>query len=192
MSSDDDTDIDFELLEAEEKMEKAVRVARDDFSAVRTGRPTPAIFARITVDYYGTPTPVQQLASFSVPEARMVIVSPYDKGSLAAVEKAIRESDLGVNPSNDGSIIRCVFPELSEQRRRDLIKVVRGKAEDARVSIRSIRRHSMDTLNKMIKAGDAGEDDVHRAEKELEATTGKFVSQIDELLRSKESELLEV
>jgi ribosome recycling factor len=192
VSSEDDTDIDFELLEAEEKMEKAVRVARDDFAAVRTGRPTPAMFSRITVDYYGTPTPVQQLASFTVPEARMVIVSPYDKGSIAAVEKAIRESDLGVNPSNDGSIIRCVFPELSEQRRRDLVKVVRAKAEDARVSIRSVRRHSMDTLNKMMKAGDAGEDDVHRGEKELEATTHKYVGQIDELLKAKESELLEV
>ena len=192
MSSDDDTDLDFELLEAEEKMEKAVRVARDDFATVRTGRPTPAMFAKIMVDYYGTPTPVQQLASFSVPEARMVLVSPYDKGSMAAVEKAIRESDLGVNPSNDGNLIRCVFPDLSEQRRRDLVKVVRSKAEDARVSIRSVRRHSMDSLNKMMKDGDAGEDDVRRAEKELEATTHRFVAQIDDLLKHKESELLEV
>ncbi len=192
MSSDDDTDLDFELLEAEEKMEKAVRVARDDFSAVRTGRPTPAMFSKIMVDYYGTPTPVQQLASFSVPEARMVLVSPYDKSSMPAVEKAIRDSDLGVNPSNDGNIIRCVFPDLSEQRRRDLVKVVRSKAEDARVSIRSVRRHSMDSLNKMMKDGDAGEDDVRRAEKELEATTHRFVAQIDDLLKHKESELLEV
>ncbi len=192
MSSDDDTDIDFALLEAEEKMEKAVRVARDDFSTVRTGRPTPAMFSKVMVDYYGTPTPVQQLASFSIPEARMVIVSPYDKGSLPAIEKAIRDSDLGVNPSNDGGIIRCVFPELSEQRRRDLVKVVRHKAEEARVSIRSVRRHSMDSLNKMIKDGDAGEDDVHRAEKELEATTHRYVGQVDELLKSKEAELLEV
>lgn len=190
--SDDDTDIDFELLEAEEKMEKAVRVARDDFAAVRTGRPTPAMFSKIMVDYYGTPTAVQQLASFSVPEPRMVLVSPYDKGSMAAVEKAIRDSELGVNPSNDGSIIRCVFPDLSEQRRRDLVKVVRSKAEDARVSIRSVRRHSMDSLNKMMKDGDAGEDDVRRAEKELEATTHRFVAQIDDLLKHKESELLEV
>ena len=188
----DDSDIDFELLEAEEKMDKALQHARDDFSSVRTGRPTPAMFSRITVDYYGTPTPVQQLASFSVPEARMVIVSPYDKSSLPAVEKAIRESDLGVNPANDGNIIRCVFPELSEQRRRDLVKVVRGKAEDARVSIRSIRRHSMDTLGKMQKDGDAGEDDVHRAEKELEATTHRFVALVDDLLKHKEAELLEV
>ena len=192
MSSDDDSDIDFELLEAEEKMEKAVQVARNDFSVVRTGRPTPAMFARITVDYYGTPTPVQQLASFNVPEPRMVLVNPFDKGSLAAVEKAIRESDLGVNPSNDGNLIRCVFPELSEQRRRELVKVVRGKAEDARVSVRSVRRHSMDALGKMQKAGDAGEDDVKRGEKELEAMTHRFVAQIDDLLKTKESELLEV
>ncbi len=173
-------------------MEKALRVARDDFATVRTGRPTPAMFARIMVDYYGTPTPVQQLASFTVPEARMVLVSPYDKGSLAAVEKAIRDSDLGVNPSNDGSLIRCVFPELSEQRRRELVKVVRSKAEEARVSIRSVRRHSMETFNKMIKDGDAGEDDVRRAEKELESVTHRFVAQVDDLLKTKESELLEV
>jgi ribosome recycling factor len=192
MSSDEDNNIDIELLEAEEKMEKAVRVARDDFAAVRTGRPTPAMFARITVDYYGTPTPVQQLASFSVPEPRMVIVSPYDKSSLPAVEKAIRDSDLGVNPSNDGGIIRCVFPDLSEQRRRELIKVVRAKAEDARISIRSIRRRSMDSLEKLKKDGGAGEDAVHRAEKELETLTHRFVLQIDDLLKHKESELLEV
>jgi ribosome recycling factor len=192
MSSDEDTDIDFELLEAEEKMEKAVQVARNDFAVVRTGRPTPAMFSRIMVDYYGTPTPVQQLASFNVPEPRMVLVNPFDKSSLAAVEKAIRESDLGVNPSNDGNLIRCVFPELSEQRRRELVKVVRGKAEDARVSVRSVRRHSMDALGKMQKSGDAGEDDVKRAEKELEGLTHKFVAQIDDLLKTKESELLEV
>lgn len=190
--SDDDGDIELELLESDEKMEKAVGVLRDDFATVRTGRPTPAMFAKIMVDYYGTYTPVQQLASFNVPEPRMVLVSPYDKGSLAAVEKAIRESDLGVNPSNDGSLIRCVFPELSEQRRRELVKVVRGKAEDAKISIRSVRRHSMDTLNKMMKGGDAGEDDVKRAEKELEATTSRFVTQVDDLLKAKETELLAV
>jgi ribosome recycling factor len=190
--SDDDGDLELELLEADEKMEKAVGVLRDDFATVRTGRPTPAMFAKIMVDYYGTYTPVQQLASFNVPEPRMVLVSPYDKGSLPAVEKAIRESDLGVNPSNDGSLIRCVFPELSEQRRRELVKVVRGKAEDAKISIRSVRRHSMDTLSKMMKGGDAGEDDVKRAEKELETTTSRFVSQVDELLKAKETELLAV
>jgi ribosome recycling factor len=184
--------IDDELLEAEEKMEKAVAVAKDEFAAIRTGRITPAMFSRIVVDYYGAMTPVNQLASFTVPEPRMVLVNPYDKSSLAAVEKAIRESDLGVNPSNDGSIIRCVFPELSEQRRRDLVKVARTKAEEARVSVRSVRRHAMDRLNRIAKDGEAGEDDVRRAEKDLEGTTHTYVGQIDELLKAKEHELLEV
>jgi ribosome recycling factor len=184
--------IDDELLEAEEKMEKAVGVAKDEFAAIRTGRVTPAMFSRIVVDYYGAMTPVNQLASFTVPEPRMVLVSPYDKGSLPAVEKAIRDSDLGVNPSNDGSIIRCIFPDLSEQRRRDLVKVARTKAEEARVSVRSIRRHAMERLNKIQKDGEAGEDDVRRAEKDLEGSTHGYVHQIDELLKSKESELLEV
>ena len=184
--------IDDELLEAEEKMEKAVGVAKDEFAGIRTGRVTPAMFSRIVVDYYGTTTPVNQLASFSVPEARMVIISPYDKSSMTAIEKAIRDSDLGVNPTNDGSIIRCVFPELSEQRRRDLVKVARTKAEEGRVSVRSIRRHAMERLNKIQKDGEAGEDDVRRAEKELETTTHGYVAQIDDLLKHKESELLEV
>jgi ribosome recycling factor len=184
--------IDDELLEAEEKMEKAVGVAKDEFSAIRTGRVTPSMFSRIVIDYYGATTPVNQLASFNVPEARMVIISPYDKSSLPAIERAIRDSDLGVNPSNDGSIIRAVFPDLSEQRRRELVKVVKAKAEEARVSIRSIRRGAMDRLNRIAKDGEAGEDDVHRAEKELEATTHTYVAQVDELLRHKESELLEV
>jgi ribosome recycling factor len=184
--------IDDELLEAEEKMEKAVGVAKDEFAAIRTGRVTPQMFSRIVVDYYGAMTPVNQLASFTVPEPRMVLVSPYDKSSLGAVEKAIRDSDLGVNPSNDGSIIRCVFPELSEQRRRDLVKVARTKAEEARVSVRSIRRHAMDRLNRIAKDGEAGEDDVRRAEKDLEGTTHTYVGQIDELLKTKEAELLEV
>jgi ribosome recycling factor len=184
--------IDDELLEAEEKMEKAVGVAKDEFAAIRTGRVTPQMFSRIVVDYYGAMTPVNQLASFTVPEPRMVLVSPYDKSSLPAVEKAIRDSDLGVNPSNDGSIIRCVFPELSEQRRRDLVKVARTKAEEARVSVRSVRRHAMDRLNKIAKDGEAGEDDVRRAEKDLEGTTHTYVGQIDELLKTKEAELLEV
>src|SRR3954462_11956117 len=133
--------IDDILLEAEEKMEKAVEVAKDDFSAIRTGRANPAMFNKITVDYYGSPTPVNQLASFATPEARMVIVSPYDKGSMSAIEKAIRDSDLGVHPTNDGNIIRIVFPQLTEERRKEFIKVARHKAEDSRVSIRNIRRH---------------------------------------------------
>ncbi|WP_019876454.1 ribosome recycling factor [Sporichthya polymorpha] len=184
--------IDDTLLEAEEKMEKAVEVAKEDFSAIRTGRANPAMFSKIMVDYYGALTPVNQLASFTTPEARMVIVSPYDKGSLAAIEKAIRDSDLGVNPSNDGSIIRVVLPQLTEERRKEYIKVAKGKAEDARISIRNIRRHAMEALHKMQKDGDAGEDDVRRAEKHLEDVTHKYVGTVDELLKHKEAELLEV
>jgi ribosome recycling factor len=184
--------IDETLFEAEEKMDKAVNVLRDDLATIRTGRATPAMFAKIVVDYYGAPTPVNQLASFSVPEPRMAIISPYDKTSLHAVEKAIRDSDLGVNPTSDGNIIRVVFPQLTEDRRRDLIKVAKAKAEDGRIAIRNIRRHAKETLDKLVKDGEVGEDDVTRAEKELEKTTHRYVEGVDEALRSKESELLEV
>jgi ribosome recycling factor len=184
--------IDETLFEAEEKMDKAVSVLRDDLATIRTGRATPQMFAKIVVDYYGAPTPVNQLASFSVPEPRMAIISPYDKTSLNAVEKAIRDSDLGVNPTSDGNIIRVVFPQLTEDRRRDLIKVAKTKAEDGRISIRNIRRHAKETLDKLAKDGEVGEDDVTRAEKELEKTTHRYVEGVDEALRSKESELLEV
>jgi ribosome recycling factor len=184
--------IDETLFEAEEKMDKAVSVLRDDLATIRTGRATPQMFAKIVVDYYGALTPVNQLASFSVPEPRMAIISPYDKTSLNAVEKAIRDSDLGVNPTSDGNIIRVVFPQLTEDRRRDLIKVAKAKAEDGRISIRNIRRHAKETLDKLAKDGEVGEDDVTRAEKELEKTTHRYVEGVDEALRSKESELLEV
>lgn len=186
------TVIDETLFEAEEKMEKAVDVAKDDFAAIRTGRANPAMFSKIMVDYYGAPTPLQQLASFQTPEARTVIVSPYDKGSMAAIERAIRDSDLGVNPSNDGVIIRLVLPILTEERRRDYIKIARHKAEDARVSVRNIRRRAKEELDRIAKDGEAGEDDVARAEKELEAVTKRHVDIIDELLKHKENELLEV
>ena len=184
--------IDDTLLEAEEKMDKAVTVAKEDFANIRTGRITPAVFSKIMVDYYGAPTPVNQLASFHIPEPRMVIITPYDKGSLAAVEKAVRDSDLGVNPSNDGTIIRCVFPELSEQRRRDLVKVARGKAEDAKISIRNVRRHAKDAIETLVRDGEAGEDDGRRGEKDLDETTQRYVGVVDELLRHKETELLSV
>jgi ribosome recycling factor len=184
--------IDDTLLEAEEKMEKAVQVAKEEFSVIRTGRAHPSMFNKITVDYYGTQTPVNQLASFHVPEPRMVIIQPFDKSSLAGIERAIRNSDLSVNPANDGVIIRIVLPELTEDRRREYIKTARHKAEDGRVAIRNIRRHAKDTLDKMIKAGDAPEDDVRRAERELEDLTHTYVAQVDELLKHKETELLEV
>jgi ribosome recycling factor len=184
--------IDETLFEAEEKMEKAVAVLRDDLATIRTGRATPQMFSKIVADYYGAPTPMNQLATLTVPEPRMAIISPYDKGSVGAIEKAIRDSDLGVNPTNDGQIIRIVFPQLTEERRRDLVKVARTKGEDAKVSIRSIRRHAKDTLDKLIKDGEAGEDDVHRAEAELEKLTGRYTGQVDEHVRSKEAELLEI
>lgn len=184
--------IDDTLLEAEEKMEKAVSVARDDFATIRTGRATPQMFGKIVVDYYGSLTPVNQLASFQVPEPRMAVVSPYDKSSLGAIERAIRDSDLGVNPTNDGNLIRVVFPQLTEERRREMIKVARAKAEDARVSVRSIRRHAKDALDRLMRDGEAGEDEVRRAEKELEETTHRYVATVDELLKHKEAELLEV
>jgi len=184
--------IDETLLEAEEKMEKAVAVAKDDFASIRTGRVHPSMFSKITVEYYGTQTPVNQLASFHMPEPRMVVVQPFDKNSLGAIDKAIRTSDLGVNPTNDGTIIRVVFPELSEERRRDYIKVARHKAEDGRVSIRNIRRHGKDAIDKLVRAGEAGEDDGRRAEAELDKLTHAYVAQVDELLKNKEAELLEV
>ena len=178
--------------EAEEKMEKAVPVAKEEFAGIRPGRAHPSMFNKITAEYYGTQTPVNQLASFHMPEPRMVIVQPFDKSSMGAIEKAIRSSDLGVNPSNDGVIIRVVLPELSEERRREYIKIARHKAEDSRVSIRNIRRHAKDSLDKLVKDGEAGEDEGRRAERELEDLTHNYVGQIDELLRHKEAELLEV
>ena len=165
--------IDDTLLEAEEKMDKAVSVAKEDFSNIRTGRVHPGIFAKVTAEYYGTQTPLNQLASFHVPEPRMVVIQPFDKSSLGAIEKAIRNSDLGVNPSNDGVIIRVVFPELTEERRREYIKTARSKAEDSRVSIRNVRRHAKDALDKLVKNSEAGEDEVRRAERDLQELTDR-------------------
>jgi ribosome recycling factor len=184
--------IDETLLEAEEKMEKAVAVAKDDLAAIRTGRAHPAMFAKIVAEYYGALTPINQLASFSVPEPRMAMVTPFDKTALKAIETAIRDSDLGVNPSNDGSVIRVVLPQLTEERRREYIKQARGKGEDAKVSVRSIRRKAKDAIDKLVKDKEIGEDDGRRGEKELDDLTAKFVAQIDELLKHKEAELLEV
>lgn len=184
--------IDETLLEAEEKMDKAVAVAKEDFAAIRTGRAHPAMFNKIMVDYYGTPTPVNQVASFQVPEPRMAVVTPYDKSVMSAIERAIRDSDLGVNPANDGNILRIVFPQLTEERRKEYIKVAKHKAEDARIAIRNVRRHAKDALDRLMKDGDAGEDEVRRAEKQLDDVTHRYVVQVDELLKHKEAELLEV
>lgn len=184
--------IDEILFDAEEKMEKAVSVAKEDLSSVRTGRATPSMFARIVVEYYGVPTPLNQLASINIPEARMAIVKPYDVSQLDAVEKAIRDSDLGVNPSNDGTVIRVVIPQLTEERRKEMVKVAKSKGEEARVSIRSVRRKAKEDLDRLVKEGEVGEDEGARAERELQNLTDKYVHQVDELVKNKESELLEV
>jgi ribosome recycling factor len=184
--------IDDTLLEAEEKMEKAVDVAKDDFAAIRTGRANPAMFSKIMVEYYGAPTPLQQLASFQIPEARTVVISPFDRGAMSGIERALRDSDLGVNPSNDGAVIRVVLPALTQERRKDYIKLARTKAEDARVSVRNVRRRAKEELDRIVKDGEAGEDEVTRAEKELEQVTKRHVDVIDDLLKHKEHELLEV
>jgi ribosome recycling factor len=184
--------IDETLFDAEEKMDKAVNVCREDLGGLRTGRASANSFARIAVDYYGAMTPVPQLASVSVPEARMAVIKPYDASQIGPLERAIRDSDLGVNPTNDGSIIRVLFPQLTEERRRELVKVAKGKGEDAKVSIRSVRRHANETFTKMSKDGDVGEDDARRAEAELQKLTDKYVAAIDELVKHKETELLEV
>ena len=180
------------LNEADAKMNKAVEVTREDFAAIRTGRANPSMFHKLTADYYGTPTPLQQLASFTAPEARVIIVAPYDIGSLSAIEKSIRDSDLGVNPTDDGKTIRVVLPELTEERRKDYIKMAKTKAEDGRISVRNIRRHAKQTLEKLEKDGEVGKDDVTGAEKRLDGITKKHVDEIDEMLKHKEAELLEV
>jgi len=188
----DDVVIDQTLRDADQRMAKAVEHAREEFAAIRTGRAHPAMFAKITADYYGSPTPLQQLASFQVPEARVVVIQAYDKGATAAIERAIRDSDLGVNPTNDGNLIRVVLPELTEDRRREYIKVARAKAEEGRISVRGVRRNAKQALDKLEKDGEVGKDDVTGAEKRLDGLTKKHVDSIDELLSNKEAELIEV
>ncbi|KQX63723.1 ribosome recycling factor [Angustibacter sp. Root456] len=184
--------IDETLFDAEEKMTKAIEVAKEDFGAIRTGRANPAMFTKLVVDYYGSPTPLMQLASFQTPEARTVLITPYDKSSMSEIEKTLRDSDLGANPANDGNVIRVVLPQLTEERRKDYIKLARHKAEEARVSIRNIRRRAKEELDRLVKDGEVGEDEGTRAEKELEAVTKKHVDLVDDLLKHKEAELLEV
>ena len=185
-------DIDEILLEAEEKMDKAIDAAKEDFASIRTGRANAAMFNRLTVDYYGAPTPLQQLASFQTPEARTILIIPFDKSAISEIEKTLRDSDLGVNPTDDGQVIRVTIPQLTEERRRDLVKQAKGKGEDAKVAIRNVRRKAADELKRIQKDGEAGEDEVSRAEKELDKTTATYVHQIDDLVKHKEDELLEV
>ncbi len=180
------------LHEADGKMDKSVEATREEFAAIRAGRVSPTMFNKIVVDYYGTPTPLQQLASFTAPEARIILIAPYDQGAMHNILKAIRDSDLGVNPADDGKVIRCVFPELTEERRKEYIKVARGKAEDGRVAVRNLRRTAKQHLEKLEKDGEVGKDDVAGAEKRLDAMTKKHTDAIDELLKHKEAELLEV
>ena len=180
------------LLEATDTMDKAVEVAKDDFATVRTGRANASLFSKVVVMYYGAPTPLQQLASFQNPEARTLLITPFDRASLNDIEKALRDSDLGANPSNDGNVIRVVLPELTQERRKEYVKLVKTKAEDAKISIRNVRRKAKDGIDKAVKDGDAGEDEGSRAEKELDSVTKSRVDLIDELLKRKETELLEV
>jgi ribosome recycling factor len=183
--------IDDTLLEAEEKMDRAIDHAKEEFAAIRTGRANAAMFSKIIIDYYGSPTPLTQMASVGTPEPRMAIIKPYDNSQLAAMEKAIRDSDLGVNPNNEGNQLRIILPQMTEERRREMIKVAHRKGEEAKVAIRNVRRKAKDELDRLVKDGETGEDEVRRAEKELDDVTHRYVVNVDELVKHKETELLE-
>ena len=180
------------IAECRDKMAKAVTHLKEEFSTVRTGRATPALVEKIRVDYYGSDVPLQQLAGFSVPEPRVLVVMPYDKGAMSAIEKAIQQSDLGINPGNDGQVIRLAFPPLTEERRKDLVKVVKHRAEDGRVAVRNARRSARQELEALEKDGEISKDELDRVEKDLEKATHEVVSEVDQMLAHKEQELLEV
>jgi ribosome recycling factor len=180
------------LKQAEQKMQKAIEVAREEFGGFRTGRASPQLLQRLTVDYYSSQTPLQQLASFSVPEPRLLVIHPYDRNAMSSIEKAIQASDLGLNPSNDGTVIRLSFPQLTEERRKELTKLVRERAEHGRVAVRNVRRHAKEEIDRDMKDGKVAEDDGHRAEKELQKLTDKYVAEIDQMMQRKETELMEV
>jgi ribosome recycling factor len=180
------------LDDADEKMRKAVEHARKEFSGVRTGRAAPALVEKIAVDYYGSEVPLQQIAGFQVPEARMLVISPYDKTALGAIEKAIQHSDLGLNPSNDGQVIRLTFPQLTAERRKELVRVVKHMAEEGRVAVRNVRRDTIHHLKEMVDNGDVGADEEHRAEERVQKVTDEHTTRIDELLKRKEAEIMEV
>ena len=184
--------IDDTLLEAEEKMERAIEFAKEDLATIRTGRASAAMFSKIVIDYYGSPTPLPQMASIGVPEPRMAIIKPYDNSQLAAMEKAIRDSDLGVNPGNEGNQLRVIIPQMTEERRREMIKVARHKGEEAKVAIRNVRRKAKEELDRIVRDGEAGEDLGRRAEKDLDDLTHKYTAHVDEIVKHKEAELLEV
>jgi ribosome recycling factor len=180
------------LAEVADKMDRTIESAKEDFSAIRTGRAHPGMYAKVMVDYYGTPTPLQQLASFAVPDARTIMISPYDVTALREIEKALGDSEVGANPSNDGKAIRVIMPVLTEERRKEYVKVVRVKGEDAKVALRNLRRKAKDAIDKLVKDGEVGEDEGARAEKELDALTKSHTEGIDDLLKRKEIELLDV
>jgi ribosome recycling factor len=184
--------IDELLADAKERMAKSVESSRGELATVRTGRASPHLLDRITVDYYGNPTPLKQLANVSASDARLLTVTPFDKGALGAIEKSIQESDVGLTPSNDGNLIRLQIPEMTEERRREMVKVVHGVAEDGRVAIRNVRRDIMSDLRELKKEGEAGEDDERRAEAALQKQTDEAIAEIDSLLNGKEEEILEV
>jgi ribosome recycling factor len=184
--------VDSALKAATEKMDKAISVLKDELAGVRTGRATPALLQRVIVDYYGTPVPIQQLASFSVPEPRTLMISPFDRNAIAAMEKSIMSSDLGITPSNDGTVIRLSFPPLTEERRKELIKLVHHRGEEGRVAVRNIRRHSKEQLEKLEREGGISEDDLVRSEKELQKLTDKHISDIDDVVAHKDAELKEI
>ncbi|WP_411732299.1 ribosome recycling factor [Paeniglutamicibacter sp.] len=180
------------LAEVADKMDRTIESAKEDFSAIRTGRAHPGMYAKVMVDYYGTPTPLQQLASFATPDARTIMISPYDVSALREIEKALGDSEVGANPSNDGKAIRVIMPVLTEERRKEYVKVVRVKGEDAKVALRNLRRKAKDAIDKLVKDGEVGEDEGARAEKDLDALTKSHTDGIDDLLKRKEAELLEV
>jgi ribosome recycling factor len=184
--------IDELLQDAREHMDKSVEATRQKFLSVRAGRANPSLLDRITVEYYGTMTPLKQMASISAPEPRLLTVQPYDKSSIKAIERAIQESDLGLTPNNDGSIVRLVLPELTEERRKQLVKVVRGLTEDGKIALRNIRRDVMHDLKELKDAGEAGADDEHRAEEAVQKLTNEKVAELDALLKAKEAEITEV
>lgn len=180
------------MSDAESKMDKAIEFTQGEFGKIRTGRANPEMFTSIIVDYYGAPTPLQQLATVTIPEARSVLIQPFDRSAMKDIERAILAADLGVNPTDDGQVLRVNLPALTEERRKEYVKLAKTKAEEARVSIRGIRRKAKDELDRMKKDGDVGEDEVERAEKDLEVLTKKYTDQVDAILEAKEKDLMEV
>lgn len=184
--------IDDTLLDCEERMTNSVEHTREELTTIRTGRANPAMFNGVLAEYYGTMTPITQMATISVPEPRMLLIKPYEMSAMGDIENAIRNSDLGVNPTNDGQVLRVTIPQLTEERRRDMVKLARSKGEDAKIAIRNVRRKGMEELKRIQKDGEAGEDEVQAAEKELDKVTHKYVAQVDELVAKKEKELMDV